>query len=114
MPMSSRVSAAAVAISIIGIGVCAIVLLSGLLYEQAQRARDRKLFPQVGRSVDIGGRTLNLDCAGAGQPAVILARGVPWTLDNPRSLWQNGLPRPGYGWVSVQRELAKTTTACWY
>ena len=68
MLMSLRVRAAAVAISIIGMGMFAITLLSGLLYEQGERARDRKLFPQVGRPVDIGGRTLNLDCAGAGQP----------------------------------------------
>jgi hypothetical protein len=43
---------------IIGAGAIAIALVSGLPYEQAQRARDRELFPQVGRSVDIGGRTL--------------------------------------------------------
>jgi pimeloyl-ACP methyl ester carboxylesterase len=112
--MSPRLKAAAVALSSIAIAMFAVLLLSGLLYEQAQRARDRKLFTQVGRSVDIGGRTLDLDCAGTGQPAIILARGVPWTLGNPRALWQNGLPRPGYGWVAVQRELAKITTVCWY
>lgn len=108
MPMSLRV------ITIVGMIMFAIALLSGLLYEQGERARDRKLFPQVGRSVDIGGRTLNLDCTGAGQPAIILMRGVPWALHNPKSLWKNGLPGPGYGWVAVQRELAKTTTTCWY
>ena len=41
MLMSSRVKAAAVTISIIGMGMFAIALLSGLLYEQAERARDR-------------------------------------------------------------------------
>jgi len=29
-------------------------------------------------------------------------------------MFENGSPRPGYGWVSIQRELGKTTTACWY
>jgi pimeloyl-ACP methyl ester carboxylesterase len=29
-------------------------------------------------------------------------------------MFENGAPRPGYGWVSIQRELARTTTACWY
>jgi len=114
MPKSSRLKAVTAAVLIMGTAMFALALLSGLLYEQAERARDRKLFPQVGRSVDIGGRTLDLDCKGAGQPAVILVRGVPWTLDNPRRFWENGLPRPGYSWVSVQRELAKTTTTCWY
>ncbi len=114
MRISSRVRAVAATLSILAIGVFAIALLCGLVFEQSQRARDRQLYPQVGRSVDIGGRTLNLDCAGAGQPAVILARGVPWSLDNPKTFWESGLPRPGYGWAAVQRELAKTTTTCWY
>jgi pimeloyl-ACP methyl ester carboxylesterase len=29
-------------------------------------------------------------------------------------MWENGAPRPGYSWVWIQAELAKTTTACWY
>lgn len=29
-------------------------------------------------------------------------------------MFENGAPRPGYGWVAIQRELAKTTTTCWY
>jgi pimeloyl-ACP methyl ester carboxylesterase len=29
-------------------------------------------------------------------------------------MFENGAPRPGYGWVAIQRELAKTTMACWY
>ncbi|HWD00618.1 MAG TPA: alpha/beta fold hydrolase [Candidatus Sulfopaludibacter sp.] len=114
MRRSSRVRTALVALTIMGMGLFAIGLLSGLLYEQAGRARDRKLFPQVGRSVDIGGRTLNISCTGVGQPAIILSRGVPWSLDNPRTFWESGLPRPGYSWISVQRALAKTTTTCWY
>src|SRR5579862_8989721 len=66
---------AAVAVAIAGAGIVAIALISGVLYEQTQRARDRERYPQIGRSVDIGGRTLNIDCAGAGQPAVILESG---------------------------------------
>lgn len=112
--MSAKLRTAAIAASIIGAGVLAISLVSGLLYEQVQRARDRKLFPQIGRSVDIGGRTLNIYCSGAGQPAVILERGAPWWFYNPKAAFENGAPRPGYGWVWIQRELAKATTACWY
>ncbi|MBZ5618588.1 MAG: alpha/beta hydrolase [Acidobacteriia bacterium] len=93
----------------------AIALVSGLLYEQVQRARDHEHFPQIGRSVDIGGRMLNIYCSGAGQPAVIFARGAPWMFYNtPKAMFENGAPRPGYGWVWIQRELAKSTTACWY
>jgi hypothetical protein len=64
--------------------------------------------------VNIGGRMLNIFCSGAGQPAVILESGAPWPLYKTREMFENGAPRPGYGWVSIQRELAKTTTACWY
>jgi pimeloyl-ACP methyl ester carboxylesterase len=108
-----------VAVLIIAAGVLAVALRSGLHYEQTQRARDRENFPQVGRSVVIngdiaGGRTLNIFCSGAGQPAVILESGAPFPLYEPKEMFENGSPRPGYGWVSIQRELAKTTTACWY
>jgi pimeloyl-ACP methyl ester carboxylesterase len=113
--MASKLRTAAVAVVTIGAGIFAIALASGMLYEQAQRARDRELFPQIGRSTDIGGHTLNIYCSGAGQPAVILESGSPWpTLSDPRTIWENGAPRPGYSWVWVQAELAKTTTACWY
>jgi pimeloyl-ACP methyl ester carboxylesterase len=113
--MDSKLRTAAVAGLVIGAGAFVIAVTSGLLYEQAQRARDRELFPQIGRSVDIGGRMLNIYCSGAGQPAVIFESGAPWpTLSDGRTMWENGVPRPGYSWVWIQGELAKTTTACWY
>ena len=113
--MDSKLRTAAAAGLIIGAGAFLIAVSSGLLYEQAQRARDRELFPQIGRSVDIGGRMLNIYCSGAGQPAVIFESGAPWpTLSDARTMWENGVPRPGYSWVRIQGELAKTTTACWY
>jgi pimeloyl-ACP methyl ester carboxylesterase len=103
---------------IVAMGAAGIVVVSGLRYEQTQRARDREEFPQIGRSIDIGGnirgRTLNIFCSGSGQPAVILESGAPWPLYDPREMFANGAPRTGYGWVSIQRELAKTTTACWF
>ncbi len=110
-----RLRTAVLAVSIIGAAVFGLALVSGVVYEQVQRTRDRDRLPQVGRSVDIGGRTLNLYCSGVGQPAVILERGAPWLLyTNPKAMYQNGSPRPGYGWVSIARELAKTSTTCWY
>ena len=58
---------------------------------------------------------LNLYCSGAEQPVVILERGAPWLFyNNPQTMYENGAPRPGYGWVLIERELAKTTMACWY
>jgi pimeloyl-ACP methyl ester carboxylesterase len=112
--MHTKLGTVAFAGLIIGAAAIAIALVSGLPYEQAQRARDRELFPQVGRSVDIGGRTLNIYCSGAGQPAVIFASGAPWPLYTPRAMFENGAPRPGYSWVWIQSQLARTTKACWY
>ena len=113
--MGSKLRTAAVAVLIVGAAAFLIALASGLLYEQIQRGRDRELFPQIGRSVDIGGRALNIYCSGAGQPAVILESGAPWpNLSDPRTMWEKGVPRPGYSWVRIQGELAKITTSCWY
>lgn len=75
------------------------MVLAGSSYEHLERERDRRRFPQIGRSVDIGGRMLNLFCSGTGGPAVIFEASVP---------------RPGYSWLLVKRETAKFTRACWY
>lgn len=79
-----------------------IVLVSiagGLIYEQVSAARDRRALMQIGQSIDIGGRTLNIFCSGSGSPAVI---------------FESGAGLPGYSWVFVQREVAKLRHACWY
>lgn len=116
--MAAKWKAAALAVAIAGAGIFAIALVSGLLYEQTQRARDRERYPRIGRSVDIGGRTLNIQCVGAGRPAVILESGANWAVNSgvydPKTMFSNGGPRPGYSWVAVQRALAAVTTVCWY
>jgi pimeloyl-ACP methyl ester carboxylesterase len=71
----------------------------GIAYEQAGRLRDRKALQQVGTSVDIGGRALNIYCSGDGSPTVIF-----------EANWGS----PGYSWLQVQREVARFTRACWY
>jgi pimeloyl-ACP methyl ester carboxylesterase len=78
-----------------------VVLLAGcgFIWELVCERLDNWRFPQVGRSIDIGGRTLNLFCSGDGTPTVILESG--WTA-------------PGYSWVRVQREIAPNAKACWY
>ena len=78
---------------------CAVGLLCGFIYERIGRAKDRKRLPRIGRSVDIGGRSLNIFCSGAGSPAVILDTGG----DNP-----------GLAWEDTRAEIAKFTQACWY
>lgn len=89
----------------VGIGLKAltaallVVALVGSIYERLGQRRDRQRLPQVGRSVDIGGRTLNIYCSGEGAPAVIFDSG-------------NG--DPGFVWSHIQPEVAKRTRACWY
>src|SRR6267378_2819434 len=72
------------------------LIIAGVVYEQLGERRDRKRFSQVGRSVDIGGRTLNIYCSGEGSPTVILEGAI------------------GYEWTPIQPEIAKFTRVCWY
>jgi pimeloyl-ACP methyl ester carboxylesterase len=74
-------------------------LVWGIVYEQVGRRRDRARLPQIGRSVDIGGRTLNISCSGTGGPPVV---------------FESGGAGPGLGWEPLQAEVAKFTRACWY
>jgi pimeloyl-ACP methyl ester carboxylesterase len=77
----------------------ATALAAGIAYEQLGRRRDRAQLSQIGKSVDIGGRTLNIYCLGTGAPAVI---------------FESGGDAPGLSWAPFQTEVAKFTEACWY
>jgi hypothetical protein len=44
----------------------------GFGYQQVGRWHDSRHRFRIGSAVDIGGRTLNIDCPGSGSPAVIL------------------------------------------
>jgi pimeloyl-ACP methyl ester carboxylesterase len=72
----------------------------GFTYEQIGRRQDNQHRFRIGRAVDAGGYSLNIDCSGSGSPAVILESG--------------GGGYGGYGWRVVQSEVAKFTTVCWY
>lgn len=74
-------------------------IAAGLLYEQIGERLDQRNLHQVGRSFDIGGRSLNLYCSGTGSPTVIFES-------------TGGLT--GYRWLKIQREVADLTRACWY
>ena len=74
-------------------------LVAGVVYEQLGRRRDRRRLPQIGKSEDIGGRTLNIFCSGTNGPPVI---------------FESGGDGPGLGWEPMQTEVAKFTEACWY
>ena len=72
---------------------------SAFVYERLGEWQDHKRFPRVGRSVDIGGRSLNIYCSGEAGPTVIL---------------ESDIGAPGYAWLLIQREIAKFARACWY
>src|SRR5258708_11086555 len=75
------------------------LVLTGIIYEQIGERRDRKKYKQIGRSVDIGGRSLNIYCSGDGKPTVVF-EGAGHTA--------------GYAWIDIQAEVSKFTRACWY
>jgi pimeloyl-ACP methyl ester carboxylesterase len=80
-------------------GTLVVTAVAGAIYEQLAERRDRARLPQVGRSVDIGGRTLDIFCSGKGAPTVILDSG-------------NG--EPGYAWSHIQPAISTFTRACWF
>ena len=76
-----------------------VLILSGIICEKIGERQDRRRYPQIGRSVNIGGRALNVFCSGEGGPSVI--------FDTYGHM-------SGYSWSAVQREVSKFTRACWY
>jgi len=91
-------SVAGVVGTIAGAGLLGVVC-AGIVYERVGEQTDRRRLPQIGRSVDIGGRSLNIYCSGDGTPAVI---------------FDSGAGEPGYAWSNIQPEIAKLTRACWF
>jgi pimeloyl-ACP methyl ester carboxylesterase len=81
------------------VSVLLTLLVSGIVYEHLGRRWDRGRFLQIGKSVDIGGRTLNIFCSGTAGPPVI---------------FESGGDGPGLEWEPIQTEVAKFTQACWY
>ena len=79
--------------------VLALTLCAAAGYEQIGAWRDGRVLQQVGRSVDVGGRTLNIHCVGEGSPAVVFV---------------SGRTAPGYVWTPTQRGVSAFTRACWY
>jgi pimeloyl-ACP methyl ester carboxylesterase len=78
----------------------ALALIAGAVSEAVIRRRVAREFPVAGRLIDIGGRSIQLDCRGAGSPTVVLESG----LDVFGSL----------AWASVHDSLAATTRTCAY
>jgi pimeloyl-ACP methyl ester carboxylesterase len=84
--------------------ITSIVFLSataflGAAFEKAGSILDRRAFPRVGQSFDVGGRSMNISCQGTGSPTVLLETDVAVA---------------GYSWLQAQRQIAKFARACWY
>ncbi len=75
------------------------LLAAGFIYERVGEWRDRRSFPRIGRAVNIGGRSLNIYCAGQGSPTVVM---------------ESGGNLPGYSWRLVEDGVSAFTRACWY
>src|SRR5688572_25141537 len=86
--------------ALIGLTIGILIFVSaGIVYEQIGRRQDRMRYPQVGMSVDIGGRTLNIHCSGEGSPTVI---------------FDTASHMSGYSWIATQAVVSKFSRACWY
>jgi pimeloyl-ACP methyl ester carboxylesterase len=81
------------------LSLAAALLAVGVTYQAVKTRSDARRFPQEGRSIDIGGYRLNLNCTGQGHPTVIL---------------DAGLTVPAISWRAVQREVAGFTRVCSY
>lgn len=73
--------------------------IGGASYQAIETRADAKRFPQEGRSVDVGGFRLNINCTGQGSPTVV---------------FDSGLGGPGMEWKLVQPTVAQFTRACSY
>jgi len=80
--------------------VLLLVAAMGFTFEEIGRWQDRQHRFRIGRAVDVGGRSLNIDCSGEGSPTVVLESG--------------GGGYGGYQWRVVQEGIAKFTRVCWY
>lgn len=81
------------------IALVVVLAVIGASYQAIQNSADSRRFHQEGKSVDVGGHELNIDCTGQGSPTVVL---------------DSGLGVPAMGWNAVQPEIAKFTRVCSY
>src|SRR5688500_18653964 len=58
------------------IGLIALAVVIGSIYEFVGRRRALREFPVAGKLVDIGGRQMQIDCRGTGSPIVVFEAGL--------------------------------------
>jgi pimeloyl-ACP methyl ester carboxylesterase len=76
-----------------------LLLVLGASYQFFKGRADARRFPQEGKSVDVGGYSLNINCTGQGSPTVIL---------------EAGLGVPAISWRGVQPGISNFTRVCSY
>lgn len=81
-------------------GLVATALVVGAGSEAVIRRRVSGEFPVAGRLIDIGGRSIQLDCRGTGSPTVVLEAGLDFL--------------GALSWAAVHDSLAATTRVCAY
>jgi len=79
--------------------VLALLIGSGVAYQEVRSADDRSAYPAPGEMVSVDGLDLHLDCRGQGSPVVLL---------------ESGLTTGSTSWALVQDEIASSTRVCAY
>jgi len=80
-------------------GIVVLLAAIGISYQAIEARADARRFHQAGKSVDVGGYKLNIDCTGQGSPTVVLV---------------SGLGVPATGWRLVRPGIARFTRVCSY
>ncbi len=77
-----------------------LIVIVGAIYEALGRRAAARDFPPPGKRVDIGGRSIHIDCRGSGSPTVVFEAG----------LGSGG----SVEWSLVHDQVARVTRACAY
>lgn len=94
------------------LGVLALTLVAGAVYQAIGTWRDRRRFPPPGRLVQVNERQMHIQVAGEGTPTVIFESGMgasclSWTLVQPQVAQFTravSYDRSGHGWSDQARE----------
>jgi pimeloyl-ACP methyl ester carboxylesterase len=81
------------------VGVFALTLIAGLLYQNIRESRDLERYPPPGRMVGVDGHLVHIHCIGKGSPTVILELGVG---------------SASFAWYDIHKRISQITRTCAY
>ena len=81
------------------LGLIAVLLLTGAIYQKTASANDMKTYPPLGELIEVHGHKMHLYCLGTGSPTVVLESGLGDMMLN---------------WHKVQVETASFSRVCAY